>query len=91
MHKIALDKARALGHIAALLPGLLRGHTTQNMSGRSSVVEHHLAKVRVVGSNLIARSILSNKNNSTLLRSFKKLFRKLLKISTLTKSTLFEM
>ena len=27
------------------------------MSGRSSVVEHHLAKVRVVGSNLIARSI----------------------------------
>jgi len=27
------------------------------MSGRSSGVEHHLAKVRVVSSNLIARSI----------------------------------
>ena len=26
------------------------------VSGRSSVVEHHLAKVKVVGSNLIARS-----------------------------------
>ena len=26
------------------------------MSGRSSVVEHHLAKVRVEGSNLFARS-----------------------------------
>ena len=63
MHKIALDKARALGHIAALLPGLLRGHTTQNMSGRSSVVEHHLAKVRVEGSNLFARSIFHNKIN----------------------------
>jgi len=29
------------------------------MSGRSSGVEHHLAKVRVVSSNLIARSIYS--------------------------------
>ena len=64
MHKIALDKARALGHIAALLPGLLRGHTTQNMSGRSSVVEHHLAKVRVEGSNLFARSNFFNFFNS---------------------------
>ena len=29
------------------------------LSGRSSVVEHNLAKVGVVGSNLIARSIFS--------------------------------
>ena len=34
------------------------------LSGRSSVVEHNLAKVGVVGSNLIARSILSNKINN---------------------------
>ena len=33
------------------------------MSGRSSGVEHNLAKVRVVSSNLIARSNFSNKMN----------------------------
>ena len=31
-------------------------HLTQNGCGRSSGVEHNLAKVRVVSSNLIARS-----------------------------------
>ena len=55
--KMALAKTGAVRIIGALPATLFQG--TQDVCGRSSVVEHLVANENVVSSNLIARSNIS--------------------------------